>query len=83
MPRILITTDEAADLLIDRNDLDPQPIAEVVTLSEVDGIYAIRCTGDGGDECPGDIEPGDTWSSFENCMQEAVRHIGNHELQWL
>jgi hypothetical protein len=84
MARILITDDttarEATESVI---VVTRQVIAEVVTLSEPDGIYMIRCTGDGGDECPGDIEPGDTWSSFEDCVQEAIRHIGNHELRRL
>jgi hypothetical protein len=69
MPRIFIHAETPGSLVR----------AEVVTLSEVDGIYAISCTGDGIDECPGDIAPGDTWSNFEDCVMEAVRHIANHE----
>jgi hypothetical protein len=69
MPRIFIHAETPGSLVR----------AEVVTLSEVDGIYAIICTGDGIDECPGDLEPGDTWSDFEDCLQFAIKHIGNHE----
>lgn len=78
MPRILIVPDGALNL-------DGQyvsgygPVAEVITLSEIDSIYAIRCTGDGTDECPPDIEPGDTWSNFGDCIAYAVNHIGRHE----
>lgn len=76
MPRILIAADA---INIEGQLLSQGPVAEVVTLSEIDDIYAIHCTGDGIDECPPDIEPGDTWSSFEDCVQKAIRHIGNHE----
>lgn len=77
MPRILITDDATSGDLV--RHLTNRPVAEVVTLSELDGIYGVHCTGDGIDECPGDIEPGDTWSSFEDCVREAVRHVNNHE----
>lgn len=75
MARILITT----DYLHQANPYEAGPVAEIVTVSELDGIYAVVCTGDGIDQCPGDIEPGDTWSNFEDCVMSAVRHIGNHE----
>jgi hypothetical protein len=78
MARILITTDIEGAEILNGHGVGFDPIAEVVTLSEIDGIYTIRCGGD-GHECPPDIEPGDTWSNFEDCVQEAVRHIGNHE----
>lgn len=69
MPRIFIHAETPGSLVR----------AEVVTLSDVDGIYAIACTGDGIDQCPDDIEPGDTWSNFQDCVQEAMSHIANHE----
>jgi hypothetical protein len=53
----------------------------VVEISETDGIYALSCSGDPGRECPSDLEPGDTWSDFEDCVQSGIRHIGNHEMR--
>lgn len=81
MPRILITTAGIAQH-IRRGYAPPdgfKPVAEVVTLSEIGGIYAFACTGDGVDQCPEDLEPGDTWSNFEDCVRAAVTHIDNHE----
>lgn len=76
MSRILITTDHIADAITRPAS---EPVAEIVTLSELDGIYAVACTGDGIDECPADLEPGDTWSNFRDCIESAIVHIGNHE----
>lgn len=75
MSRILITTDNIARPTRSASE----PVAEVVALSEIDGIYTITCTGDGIDQCPEDLEPGDTWSDFEVCVRGAITHIHNHE----
>lgn len=69
MPRIFIHAETPGSLVR----------AEVVTLSEVDGIYAIACTGDGIDQCPSGLEAGDTWSDFKDCIMFAILHIANHE----
>lgn len=68
MPRIIIEPDSDIPVRI-----------LVVEISDVDGIYALRCTGDGVDQCPEDLEPGDTWSSLIDCIQDGVVHMGNHE----
>jgi hypothetical protein len=78
MARILITTDTEGTQILNGHGVGVYAIAEVVTLSEIDGIYTIACSGD-GDQCPADLEPGDTWSDFEVCVRDAVRHIVNHE----
>jgi hypothetical protein len=55
---------------------------KVVTISEMDGVYALYCSGSAPEireECPSDLESGDTWSNFEDCCQQAIVHIGNHE----
>jgi hypothetical protein len=44
--------------------------------------YTLWCSGadpDNGHECPGGLEPGDTWSSLEPAMQEAAVHVTRHE----
>jgi hypothetical protein len=49
----------------------------VVPLPE---CWAITCNGSViGCECPADIEPGDTWSSLEPAVQDALRHVHLHE----
>lgn len=69
MPRIFIHAETPGPLVR----------AEVVTLSEDDGIYAVACSGDGIDECPSDLESGDTWGDLGACIQEAINHVANHE----
>jgi hypothetical protein len=81
VPRILILNSAGAEFAVDRVSRRGHVVAEVVTLSEIDGIYAIACTGDGRDQCPADLEAGDTWSNFEDCVQAAITHIHNHE-EW-
>lgn len=77
MPRILITASRAGTLA----RLIPHRLmhVEVVTLSEIDGIYVLRCTGDQIDECPGNIEDGDTWSDLAAAVNEAITHVALHE----
>lgn len=70
MPRIIIDSDRESLAHLR---------AEIVTLSEIDGIYTVVCSGDGRDQCPSDLEPGDTWSSLEDCIEAAVRHVASHE----
>jgi hypothetical protein len=84
MPRILITTDEIARLLLAGHVAEISgPIAEVVTISAVDKIYAVGCTGDGIDECPDADDLAETWLNRADPTAWAVEHIGKHELRRL
>ena len=78
MPRILITADRRRIPAARRPEGAPLHV-EVITLSDIDGIYTLRCTGDTIDECPGDIEAGDTWSDLRAAVEEAVTHVALHE----
>jgi hypothetical protein len=82
MPRILITDDTTArEAIGSAVVVTGQVITEVVTLSEVDGIYTIRCTGDGGDECPDADDLNETWLNRDDPIAWAVDHVGKHELR--
>jgi hypothetical protein len=76
MSRVLITTDENARLILaGYGDQVDGPIVEVVTISEIDGIHTLNCTGH---DC-GEIEPGDTWSNLEDCIEFAQTHVARAE----
>lgn len=79
MPRILIVADRAG--VVATTTMYPnEPLhVEVITISEIDGIYTLRCTGDQIDACPSNVESGDTWSNFEDCVAEGLAHVGLHE----
>jgi hypothetical protein len=82
MPRILIVTDENARLILaGHGDEIDGPMAEVVTMSSVDGIYAVSCTGDGIDECPDADDLAETWLNREDPTAWAIEHIRKHELR--
>jgi hypothetical protein len=72
----------AAVITISSDNPAVRSTVKIVTISEMDGIYALYCSGSAPEireECPTDVEPGDTWSDYENCIADATNHIALHE----
>lgn len=72
----------AAVITISSDNPAVRSTVKVVTISEMDEIYALYCSGPAPEireECPPGLESGDTWSNFEDCVENAIVHIGNHE----
>jgi hypothetical protein len=79
MPRILIANDDNAGYAIEGARRWGRVVVEVVTLSILDEIYGVRCTGDGLDECPDADDLAETWLNRENSIAWAVEHVEKHE----
>lgn len=79
MPKIYVTGTVTPGRLGDQPFGNALVVVQVVTVSTLDQIFALHCSGDQIDQCPGDLEPGDTWSDFHAVMDAAVAHVEAHE----
>jgi hypothetical protein len=76
MPKIYVQSE------VGPGELGGHPFGKAIVVIQVSPYaegFLVQCSGDGIDECPGDLEPGHTWAEGLNAVAAAWEHARAHE----